>query len=107
MTTLPQKVDFRILMRVPPERAYDAIATAGGLDAWFTVGAEVDARRGGEIHFRWKDYGLHKYTGENRGPVLEADRPRRFVFQWKVDTRDYNTTVAIDFDAVDLERFAC
>lgn len=91
-----EKVDFRILIRVPQERGYDALTTAEGLDSWFTTGASVDARPGGRIDFRWKDFGLTRYTGESSGPVLEAERPKRFVFQWKADSGGYYTTVEIN-----------
>ena len=87
---------FRILIRSERERVYDALATSEGMDAWFTTGAEIDARPGGSIHFRWEDWGLDDYCGENRGPVLEAERPGRFVFRWKADSGGYETTVAID-----------
>lgn len=97
---IDEKVRVTTLVRATPERVYDAIATAEGLDAWFTTQSTVDARTGGHIQFRWKDWGFDAYTGENGGPVLEAQRPARFVFQWKVDTDDYNTTVEIDFEPV-------
>ena len=35
------------LVRAKPEKVYDALTTGEGLDAWFTVGSEVDARPGG------------------------------------------------------------
>lgn len=93
-----QKVDFHSLIRTRPERAYDAIATSEGLDAWFTTGAVVDAKPGGTIQFRWENYGPDGYDGENGGPVLEARRPERFVFQWRADSGLYDTTVEIDFE---------
>lgn len=96
-----EKVNFKTLVRVQPERAYDAIATSKGLDEWFTNGSSVDARPGGQIDFRWKDWGLDRYTGQNAGPVLEANRPERFVFQWRADSGSYYTTVEIDFESVD------
>jgi uncharacterized protein YndB with AHSA1/START domain len=95
---MDQKVDFLSLIRTTPERAYDAMATSEGLDAWFTTGAQVDANPGGRIQFRWKDYGPEKYNGENEGPVVEARRPERFVFQWRADSGGYDTTVEIDFE---------
>jgi uncharacterized protein YndB with AHSA1/START domain len=101
MKTIGENVRFTTLVRATPEQVYDAIATSEGLDAWFTSGATVDARPGGQIQFRWKDWGFDKYTGENGGPVLEARRPVRFVFQWKVDTDSYFTTVEIDFEPVE------
>jgi uncharacterized protein YndB with AHSA1/START domain len=99
-TWTERKVDFSILVRANPERVYDALTTAQGLDGWFTKGAAVDASPGGFIHFKWKEHGVDKYEGENGGPVLEANRPSRFVFQWKVDVGSYNSTVEIDFKPV-------
>jgi uncharacterized protein YndB with AHSA1/START domain len=95
-----EKVNFRTLVRTNPERVYDALATGRGLDEWFTTGATVDARPGGVMHFRWQGWGLDHYTGDNLGPVLEARRPERFVFQWKADSGSYDTTVEINFEKV-------
>ncbi|MHA2026120.1 MAG: SRPBCC family protein [Candidatus Thorarchaeota archaeon] len=89
------------LVRAKPEVVYDAIATGEGLDAWFTVGSEVDAKPGGSITFRWKDWGPDKYTTESKGPVLEAKRGERFVFQWNSDKPTYATTIEIDFEPVE------
>ena len=96
--TIGQKVEFATLVRAEPERVYDALTTAEGLDGWFTKGSSVDARPGGKIKFRWEDWGYQHYSGEDGGPVLEAKRPERFAFQWKVDTGSYNTTVEIIFE---------
>ncbi len=89
------------LVRAAPERVYDGIATAKGLDGWFTTGASVDPRPGGEIRFRWREWGPDRVTTEDGGPMLEATRPRRFVFQWSPDNPSYATTVAIDFEPSD------
>lgn len=79
-----------------PERVYDTLTTAAGWDAWFTRGAEVDARPGGRIEFRWGNFGATRNTGEDGGAVLEADAPRRFVFQWTPG--DSTTTVELDLE---------
>ncbi|MFN8004306.1 MAG: SRPBCC domain-containing protein [Acidobacteriota bacterium] len=97
---IDEKVRVTTLVRATSERVYDALTTADGLSAWFTTTAEVDARPGGHIHFGWENWGYSHYTGENGGPVLEARRPERFVFQWKVDTDSYFTTVEIDFEPI-------
>jgi uncharacterized protein YndB with AHSA1/START domain len=91
------------LIRTSPERVYDAIATAEGLDSWFTSGSVVDARPGGRIQFVWKDWGPDKYTTESDGPVLEAERGKRFVFQWNPDSgnRELATTIEINLEAVE------
>lgn len=98
---IPAEIRCSTLVRAAPEQVYDGIATATGLDGWFTQGAEVDARPGGEIRFRWVEFGADRVTAEDGGPVLEARRPERFVFQWRSDTPDYATTVEINFRAVD------
>ena len=95
-----RQVNLSTLVRATPERVYDAIATAKGLDGWFTRGAMVDARPGGIMHFRWKDHGVEHYNGENQGSVLEAHRPNRFAFRWKADSGNYDTTVEMNFEKV-------
>ncbi len=101
---MPNEFDLEIrystLVRASPERVYDGIGTAAGLNGWFTTGATVDARPGGEIRFRWRDFGPSRLSCEDGGPVLEAQRPERFVFQWRPDNASYATTVEIDFQPV-------
>jgi len=92
------EIRYATFVRATPDRVYDAIATAQGLDGWFTVGATVDARPGGEIRFRWKEFGPDKVTGEDGGPILEAKRPERFVFQWHPDNASYATTVELNIE---------
>lgn len=90
--------DIRVatLVRAPRERVYDALTRADELDAWFTTGAEVDPRPGGEMVWRWVDWGPDRITAEDRGPVLEARRPERYVFRWQAELG--GTTVEIDFE---------
>jgi uncharacterized protein YndB with AHSA1/START domain len=75
-------IQYETYIAAPPQRVYDTLTTASGWDAWFTQGAEVDARPGGTMLFRWENFKVERYTGESGGPVLEAKAPRRFVFQW-------------------------
>lgn len=44
--------------------------------------------------------GPDRVTTEDGGPILEATRPRRFVFQWSPDNPSYTTTVEIDLEPV-------
>ena len=90
-------IEHDILIRAAPEQVYDAFTTAAELDKWFTTGAEVDPRPGGQMIWRWKDWGANKETAEDGGAVLEAERPRRYVFQWRQEP----STVALDFEKVD------
>lgn len=99
--TIDDEIRYASLVRAPIEAVYDGIATAQGLDGWFTQSAEVDARPGGEIVFRWAGFGADKVTDTARGPVLAAERPRRFVFQWHAsDDPTWMTTVEIEFEPV-------
>jgi len=72
------------LIRAPAEAVYELIATAEGLDRWFTSGASLDPRPGGIIVYRWKDWGPDRVTAESSGTVHEAIPPTRFVFDWDV-----------------------
>ena len=98
---IAEKIQCATFVRAPRERVYDGIATAEGIDGWFTTGATVDARPGGEIRFRWKEWGPDRVTCEDGGPIIEARRPERFVFQWQPDNVSYMTTVEIDFEEVE------
>jgi uncharacterized protein YndB with AHSA1/START domain len=91
----------KTLVRAPPELVYDAVATAEGLDSWFTKGSELEARPGGKIVFRWRKWGPDKWDHDSTGEVLEAKRPYRFAFQWRPDTPSYATTIEMDFEAVE------
>jgi uncharacterized protein YndB with AHSA1/START domain len=92
----PPDIRVATIVRARRERVYDALTRAEELDAWFTTGAEADARPGGEMVWRWVDWGPDAFTGEDRGPVLEAARPQRFVFGWQASLG--GTTVEVDFD---------
>lgn len=39
-----REVRFDTIVRAEPEEVFDAIATAEGLDAWFTSGTTLEAR---------------------------------------------------------------
>jgi uncharacterized protein YndB with AHSA1/START domain len=97
---MERKVEFSTLVRAEPDRVYDALATPAGLDGWFTQGASIEGGGGGRIIFRWKNYGMKNFTGENGGPIIVAQRPHRFAFQWKADSGLYMTTVEIDLAPV-------
>lgn len=92
--TIDVPIEHAVWIRAATGRVYEALTTGAELDRWFTDGATVDARPGGEICWRWKEWGPNKVTTEDCGPILEADPGRRFVFQWHADP----TTVEIDLE---------
>jgi len=94
---LDMQIEHSTFVRAAPEQVYDAFTTTEGLDGWFTQGAMVDPHPGGEIRFRWVNWGPDRVTDKDGGPVLEARRPERFVFQWYPDNPSYPTTVEVDF----------
>ena len=91
------EIKHATFVRANADQVYKAFTTVEGLDAWFTNGAKLDPRPGGEILFRWRDWGPDRVTGEDGGPVLEAVPPERFVFQWHPEDASYATTVEVDF----------
>lgn len=95
---IADEIRYATLVRAEPEAVYNGIATAAGLDGWFTQGASVEPRPGGELVFRWEDFGPDHVTDIAHCPVLEAIPGKRFLFQWKPDTPEYYTTVEIDFE---------
>lgn len=90
---ITEQVRQATFINVSPDKVYDTITTGKGWDAFFTNGTEVDARPGGKITFCWKDWGPDFYTTSAGGPVLEAEKPRCFVFQWG---KEYLTTITFD-----------
>ncbi len=101
MCEVEDSIVHATLVRARPEVVYDAMTTAEALDEWFTEGAEVNRKEGGHIKFRWKDWGADKSTSEDGGPIIVAERPRRFSFKWFPAGDTYSTTVEMDFEPTD------
>lgn len=95
------EINHSTLVRTDPLRIYNALTTSEGLDSWFTNGSKVDASPGGEILFRWVNWGPDHVSMEDGGLILEANPPKRLVFQWHPDTPDYATTVEINIEPTD------
>lgn len=75
-------IQHRTFINVSPNVVYGTLTTGEGWDAWFTQGTTVEAKPGGQIHFRFKDFGPDHITLEDGGTVLEALPYEKFVFQW-------------------------
>jgi len=95
------EIKHSTLVHSDPSSVYKALTTSEGLDSWFTTGSKVNAVAGGEVHFRWVDWGPEHITAEDGGSVVEAIPPRRFVFQWHPDKPEYATTVEINIEPIE------
>jgi uncharacterized protein YndB with AHSA1/START domain len=91
-------IQHRTFINAAPDKVYETLATGEGWDAWFTQGTTVDARPGGMIHFRFKDFGPDHITLEDGGKVLEAIPGEKFVYQWKPG----DSTTTISFHLTEL-----
>lgn len=89
-------IEHSTYIDVSPDRVYRILTTGSGWDQWFTKGTFVDPKRGGEIRFRWKEFGASCWTLEDGGPVLEVEPDRRFSFQW--NPAGHPTTVTFDLE---------
>lgn len=95
---MTREVKFDTIVRAEPTRVYQAMATAEGLDGWFTRGTTLETRAGGALVFRWENWGVEKFSGEMVGEVVESRPALRFSFRWPVDSGGYMTTVVVDFE---------
>ena len=98
---IQEHITHATFVRAEAGRVYDALATGQGFDSWFTQGAVIEPRAGGDLLFRWRDWGPDHVDAQDRGRVLEYRRPERFVFEWHPDGDSYATTVEMTFEAVD------
>jgi uncharacterized protein YndB with AHSA1/START domain len=98
---LDAEIRHATFVRAPRERVFEAMTTPEHLDGWFTTGAEVDLRPGGTIHWRWRDWGPDRVTGDDAAPIDEVSSPERLVFRWHGQGGDRLTTVELDFEEAD------
>ena len=83
----------------PIEKVYDMIASADGWNAFFTTGMELDARPGGKMIWRWRDWGPHFYSIDADAEVVRADRPDLFAFKWYPVGNEIATTIEFKLTA--------
>lgn len=87
-------IDHQVYVDAPMELVFKTLTTAAGWDAWFTQGTLLDARKGGNIRFRWVNWGPEHVITEDGGPILEIIPSHKFVFIWQPD--EHPTTVSIN-----------
>jgi uncharacterized protein YndB with AHSA1/START domain len=95
MSMIEEPIFQKTFIRADIEKVFRGIATAEGLDEWFTEGTILDEKAGGRIEFVWKDWGPDKVNLRSGGPILEYSPPRRFVYKWG---REPQSTVEIDLE---------
>lgn len=72
--TVPYRLEFSVEVPGTPEQVWHAIATAGGMSAWF-LPTELEEHEGGALHFSMgPDMG-------SDGHVTAWEPPRRLVYQ--------------------------
>lgn len=80
---MPQ-IKHNTYIKVTPDKVYETLVSGEGWDAWFTEGTTVKWNESGtgEIRLRWRNVGIDNIDTEDGGPILKAEKPRSFVFQW-------------------------
>lgn len=76
-------IEYRTWIKAAPDRVWAALATAEGLNAWFTSGTELEPEPGGTLRLRWTAFGADRTTAEDGGPISAYEPPRRFGFTWQ------------------------
>jgi uncharacterized protein YndB with AHSA1/START domain len=94
-----RRARFSLAIAAAPEIVFRHLATAAGLDAWFTDGAALEPVPGGALAFRWRSVLPGGAVLEFRGRVIEHAPPRRFAFRWQADSGLYDATCEIDLAA--------
>lgn len=92
---IPAPIVHKTLIHRPRSEVFPLMATARGIDRWFTTGMLLDEEPGGVIEFRWENWGPDRYSGSSSGTVLEYVPEERFVFTW---WEDAPTTITIEFE---------
>ena len=67
---------------IKPSVVFETLTTSKGWDSWFTQGTTIDAKKGGFIKLRWKNFGAGRFTLEDGGAILEFKKNRKLRFQW-------------------------
>jgi uncharacterized protein YndB with AHSA1/START domain len=95
-------LDFTVwaIMDAPPDRAYEAVADPAQLQQHFTMaGAKGRIETGATVTWEFADF-----PGPFPVDVVEADPPRRLVFDWGHPSGDGTNRVSFRFEPVDDNR---
>lgn len=86
------------IVRAGAGKVWEALSTKEGWENWFCDRALLDFRPGGFIHFRWKDFGADRYTGDSRADLVEVVHRKRLAFTWTNAQGKLTTRVAFTLE---------
>lgn len=101
MTSVGQStvVKQACIVRAGASKVWEAVSTREGWEGWFANRCLLDFRPGGFIHFRWKDYGPDRYTGDTRCDIDQVEPRKGFAFHWKSHKDHPRTRVQFRLEA--------
>jgi uncharacterized protein YndB with AHSA1/START domain len=82
-----------VRIRATPEAVYQRVASAAGIEEWFTAASSTDYRKGGTLELRFDDEPVSF-------AITELSEPSRIV--WHCTTRDnswFGTDIVFEFEA--------
>ena len=71
------------IVRAGAAAVWEALSTREGWEGWFSNRCLVDLRPGGFLHFRWRDFGPERFTGDSRADVESVEPRRGLAFHWQ------------------------
>jgi uncharacterized protein YndB with AHSA1/START domain len=101
MTELPT-IQHKTFIAAPAARVYEVLTTAAGWDSWFTCGASLEARDGGELRMRWAGarearhrvtlWGAEHVATEIPCAIVALVPDRLFAFRWQTGSTPTTVT---------------
>ncbi|OWY24541.1 SRPBCC domain-containing protein [Sphingobacteriales bacterium UPWRP_1] len=82
MSAVLPPINHSVYINTALERVFETLTTAEGWNAWFTQKTTLQNHKGGNIIFRWENWGVSRETLQDNGIVLETYPPYRFSFTW-------------------------
>jgi len=82
---LKTPIEVKVYIEAPIEKVFKHIATAQGLDAWFTTGTRLEEFPDGNMELVWLGWGPDDVTTSSKCKVVKHEAPYRFTYQWWLD----------------------
>ena len=94
-------IDFETFINREVDTVFNALTSSYTWDNWFTTGMVLEPVEGGVIHFKWENWGPHKYFGEDTGKILKLEKNKVFEFQWHGNSNIPDTIVTMTLSKMD------